>query len=610
MDKEKIKEAVKVYLQEENSDYAIMLNGKWGCGKTYFVKNELIEYIQEQDDREIIYISLFGITTIDELYNNISLHLVNIKANEYAQNKRKLYDPNTHEKKINTSESNSISFWAGMLNKSFNLLPQSETLKKITADINGKVINFNKYVFIFDDLERNSLGYATLLGFFDKVADQNNLKAILVCNEDKINEKDKNEFYKTFKEKVVGLTIEYNSNMDSEFDTIISYYVKNEDVKRYFSDNKERILSLFQSADSCNLRTLIFACKRFAELYEKIEDIYIKQDIECKYAKYFFEEILLAVVGSSILIKEQYRSNDFKDREKMLSTVKKKNKDEEGYFYLDGKYSAYKFVDEYLLNYYFDNLIAKEITIEFIKDAEIAGTDIIVRLQEIYDIDNDYEAEKRFNEIFELIKMNQININVYPKILNNIFILGKALGENEKLENIKKYARDNADKKVSEFLIFSWRAFSYDDEDAKKLKDELFYFLKDKKEEIAYLDWCSIFEEDDNFIEKFLVHMEHFSNNREYDSKIISRVSLDNVFQRIRNLKLEGLAYFRQGLMYVYRRDYIDLKNFYSADKDFFKELKEKIERELLTENSYKTKMQKQRLKYLCDYLDEIYNKL
>lgn len=86
MDKEKIKEAVKVYLQEENSDYAIMLNGKWGCGKTYFVKNELIKDIQNKDDRQVIYISLFGITSIDELYNNISLHiLLDIKVKEYAE---------------------------------------------------------------------------------------------------------------------------------------------------------------------------------------------------------------------------------------------------------------------------------------------------------------------------------------------------------------------------------------------------------------------------------------------------------------------------------------------------------------------------------------------
>ena len=33
---------IKVYINEYCSDYAVMLNGSWGSGKTYFVKNELI----------------------------------------------------------------------------------------------------------------------------------------------------------------------------------------------------------------------------------------------------------------------------------------------------------------------------------------------------------------------------------------------------------------------------------------------------------------------------------------------------------------------------------------------------------------------------------------
>lgn len=607
MDKQKIKEAVNVYLQEENSDYAIMLNGKWGCGKTYFVRNELIDHIQEQDNRKVIYISLFGITTIDELYNNISLHLVNIKANEYAQNKRKLYDPRAEKKKINTSDSGSVSFLSTVISKSLNLLPEAGVIKSLTADINNKMIKFDKYVFIFDDLERSSLGYDTLLGFFDKIADQNKLKAILVCNEDKINEKDKNEFYKTFKEKVVGLTIEYNSNMDSEFDTILSYYVKNEDVKRYFSDNKEGILSLFQSADSCNLRTLIFACKRFTELYEKIKDIYIKHDTECKYAEYFFKEILLAVVGSSILIKEQHRSNDFKNEEKVLATVNDKITEKRLYLSYKERYTAYEFVDEYIKNYYLDNIT--EIIIEFIKDAEIAGTDIITNLQEMYNIDDNDEIQKRFDEVFRLIKFNQININVYPNILDIIFIFGKKLGENEKLENIKMYAKDNADKKVSEFSIFSWRAFRYDDEDAKKLKDELFYFLKDKIEEIAYLDWCSIFEEDDKFIERFKKYMVDKQGNMDKNGQLMSLISIDKVFERIKNLNAKQISDFLACLSYVYRRESSNLNGYYHADKEFFGELKEKIKNELLVDDK-KPISQKLKLEGFCDYLDEIYNKL
>ena len=80
---ESIKNAIDVYIQEEKSDYAIMLNGPWGCGKTYFVKNELIDDLQDKFNRDVVYISLFGINNLDDLYNNIALQILNIKTTEY-----------------------------------------------------------------------------------------------------------------------------------------------------------------------------------------------------------------------------------------------------------------------------------------------------------------------------------------------------------------------------------------------------------------------------------------------------------------------------------------------------------------------------------------------
>ena len=78
-----IKNAIDVYIQEEKSDYAIMLNGLWGCGKTYFVKNELIDDLEDKFNRDVVYISLFGINNLDDLYNNIALQILNIKTTEY-----------------------------------------------------------------------------------------------------------------------------------------------------------------------------------------------------------------------------------------------------------------------------------------------------------------------------------------------------------------------------------------------------------------------------------------------------------------------------------------------------------------------------------------------
>ncbi|MFM7717389.1 MAG: P-loop NTPase fold protein, partial [Microcystis sp.] len=38
---EQIKTIFTEYLKKENTQYAILLNGAWGSGKTYFWKNEL-----------------------------------------------------------------------------------------------------------------------------------------------------------------------------------------------------------------------------------------------------------------------------------------------------------------------------------------------------------------------------------------------------------------------------------------------------------------------------------------------------------------------------------------------------------------------------------------
>jgi tRNA A37 threonylcarbamoyladenosine biosynthesis protein TsaE len=35
------------YLQAKETDYAIMINGDWGCGKTYYIRNILTDNIKK-----------------------------------------------------------------------------------------------------------------------------------------------------------------------------------------------------------------------------------------------------------------------------------------------------------------------------------------------------------------------------------------------------------------------------------------------------------------------------------------------------------------------------------------------------------------------------------
>jgi hypothetical protein len=73
---------IKDYIKEPNTDYAILINGAWGSGKTHFLKNSVgqeikkIPFLQKekkQESYELVYVSLYGITKIDELRKGCSL---------------------------------------------------------------------------------------------------------------------------------------------------------------------------------------------------------------------------------------------------------------------------------------------------------------------------------------------------------------------------------------------------------------------------------------------------------------------------------------------------------------------------------------------------------
>ena len=607
MSNESIKNAIDVYIQEEKSDYAVMLNGPWGCGKTYFVKNELIDYLQEKFNRNVLYISLFGISNIDELYNNIALQVLNIKVTETLEADIKSgYSSYTNPKKENAFERNAVTWWAGIINKGLKIIPNHDVVNSVISEISQSKINFDKYIFIFDDVERSTLNFNVLLGFFDQIVDQNRAKAILICNENNID----NEHYKKFKEKVVGLTIDYKSDINKDFDSLVETYLNVEECKRYAIEEKKDILHLFDVAETANLRTLIFIFKRFEEIYNELYEIYLEYDNEKLYFDKFMKEILLGIVGSGILIKEKHQNNDFKNEQRIISFVKKHDK---GNFSSTGAYQAYKFIDDYLSTYNFEECKVKCVINEFIKNKKANPSNIISKLDTIFDVDNDDIAISKLREILDEIKYNKLNINIYPGILDKVFILIKELlvvdEQCNEIENIKTKIRENAVNRVQEFSSFSWSTFPYHDKDANIFRDELFEFLKSERAKASCLEWKNIFESDENFVEKFTVYMKENYGMFGKDNKTMSYIGADNVLKRIEKLKIKELEKFWISLSYVFNESIDNLKDFYSVDKEFFKELKEKIENNLLNSNE-KSAMQKFQLKNFCDYLQRIYDKL
>ncbi len=77
---------IKKYVNKSSYNYAILLDGSWGCGKTFFIKETLIPALKDNEEnktdhddcigRKVIYVSLYGITKKEEITKKIWIESV------------------------------------------------------------------------------------------------------------------------------------------------------------------------------------------------------------------------------------------------------------------------------------------------------------------------------------------------------------------------------------------------------------------------------------------------------------------------------------------------------------------------------------------------------
>lgn len=89
MTNEQICEYVKHYIEKDKTKSAIMLTAPWGKGKSYFIQNELMPYIENNGGYQTIYVSLYGISTLAEISKSIYFEVkkFEIKKNWFCNQK-------------------------------------------------------------------------------------------------------------------------------------------------------------------------------------------------------------------------------------------------------------------------------------------------------------------------------------------------------------------------------------------------------------------------------------------------------------------------------------------------------------------------------------------
>lgn len=234
-----IEEYLDAYREMKDADFAVMIAGQWGCGKTHFIKGYL-------KGKEVIYVSLNGLS------DTAGVDLAIFKE---------LF-PLAGKKPVGIA----IKFIKEGLRAGLNFnLSEALSISDFKSKIGGKLL-------VFDDLERCLLKPEAVLGYINSFIEHGDAKVVIIGEEDHLN-KGSDEKYRVIKEKVVGKTFRLTERIEEIFDDLVaekSYPKTFEIIRR----NKAIVINLFQKVDKetkkHNYRALKHCLRDFEYFYPRI----------------------------------------------------------------------------------------------------------------------------------------------------------------------------------------------------------------------------------------------------------------------------------------------------------------------------------------------------
>lgn len=623
---------IKVYINECYSDYAVMLNGSWGSGKTYFVKNELIPVLEE-DRKAVIYISLFGIKCVDDLINVITMHVLNIYSNKRAQKRAEMnIGLKISNKQASSSVSQIPSVFVGIINKGLKLVPNGDNAKSFFSDIQKNTINFADYVFIFADFERSVIDKIELLGLFDEMVEQNHAKVIIVCNEvallkkaekddenlnnkkavNNIEEKILVDDYNLYKEKVVGFTIKYAADLSTVYRKILDNIVgKQSYCYDCLIEYKSEVLELFSRVGSHNLRTLIFVLKRFKELEHEIELAFDDAKVDKKYYSRYIALVLCNVTSVSIMYKDFGMSDVFipEDRDVVIKPFSS-----DGFakdmidFNINNHIRLSRYVNQYIYDYSLNKKLLLEDIERFVRGERDDIQKNIDKIDSIYCLDSDFEAIKRLDSVLDDINKNQYSLAVYPRILSNLFILMETLYENShyKIELIKKDIIKNVEARADKFDVSNWHYFNSGNAKANAFNEELYSIVEKTFLERKKQKYRDALDDEKDFVEHFRELVKDDSSILGDRKSMLNCIPASEMIDKFINLPNSNIREINGILRY----NYLNVKNINdlrSGDLALFREIETILGEKIPLVNS---KLKRRHLQYLLDSISSICKKL
>ncbi len=290
-----IKDEIINFIERKEETGALLITGKWGSGKSYYIKNLAAE-LNDAKKEYLCVISLFGIDSVENLTKAVKECYLEANSTIFTKTARKIgkivgKTVNSGLKVAEAATGGNVAVSAAQ--KGFSSVISLGLLDFISVkNYIGRGKSKRKFVLVFDDLERCKINTVDLLGAINEYCENRNIKTIILAAEDVILKNEENikkvvweegttkkeasikeqirsvSDYRDFKEKVIFQTIAFSMTYVDIIDAMIDKYSEGvSGYKDFLKCNSCSIKQVFIESKYNNLRTIKASITKFERVY-------------------------------------------------------------------------------------------------------------------------------------------------------------------------------------------------------------------------------------------------------------------------------------------------------------------------------------------------------
>ena len=587
---------IKYYIDTDFYNYAVMIDGAWGSGKTYFVKNVLLKKI-ESNEKRVLYVSLYGISNIQELGKKLYLDFL-------LKDKSKLVTE--HSELVENVVGTMIDIGSPFMGKLGDIDIKEKKIKNIVQNTVKHICPMKNCVLIFDDLERCDCSIQDILGYINGFVEQAGMKVVIIANQEELrkkidaqtlalqiravigkdetldftepgngqlvkylmsmqnkqpeNEKIKKESlnvakervarvfgveseYEHIREKIVGTVFHYNPDTKKVMSNLIQKnFTYNTNDRRQLEKNINYLAESMEKAKHVNFRTFQF----FLQKMDKLLQVLDGEDYENK--DFIYKRVILSCWDSCILFKTGKLKDDWNDAE-----------------YIEGVKFRVRVIEDYIkyswLNVEKGKIVLKKFDVEETRTKLLKNDPVNLLQDKWYRADSDDFIVNNMNAVIENARNGMYDIGSYDKILQIFLQIYTAGFDIEYVDRLIKAMCEGIETKSATGILDCIGTMSWE---SKKI-EQLYKLYIGKLQKIYNQslekksgDDLSSFLEEKNWAQKiynYCFAAKHPKNPEDYTKKMspfLKALDVDVLIEKLDNSNGENLQKFIAVLRLVY----------------------------------------------------------